>query len=90
MLNNVLRHAGAGHVWIRLQVDERRFSLEVRDDGCGFVVGASGDGHGLTSLRHRSMLLHGNLELASQPGKGTRVSLNGILNPVPAAPPAPA
>ncbi len=90
MLNNVLRHAGAGRVWIRLAVEDRKFSLEVKDDGRGFVVGGAGDGHGLTSLRHRSTLLHGDLELASQPGKGTRVLLKGILNPAGATPAAPA
>lgn len=81
MLNNVLRHARAGRVWIRLAVEDQKFSLEVKDDGCGFVVGRSTDGHGLTSLRHRSTLLQGNLNLASQPGAGTRVLLSGLLNP---------
>lgn len=81
MLNNVLRHARAKRVWIRLTVEDQKFSLEVRDNGCGFVVGRSTDGHGLTSLRHRSTLLQGGLDLASQPGAGTRILLSGLLNP---------
>lgn len=81
MLNNVLRHARAERVWIRLTVEDQKFSLEVRDNGCGFVVGRSTDGHGLTSLRHRSTLLQGGLDLASQPGAGTRILLSGLLNP---------
>ncbi len=81
MLNNVLRHARAKRVWIRLTVEDQKFSLEVRDNGCGFVVGRSTDGHGLTSLRHRSTLLQGDLNLASQPGAGTRILLSGLLNP---------
>lgn len=81
MLNNVLRHAGAGRVWIHLSVQDRKFSLEVKDDGRGFVVGASSDGHGLTSLRHRATLLQGNLDLASQPGAGARILLSGLVNP---------
>lgn len=90
MLHNVLRHSGASHVHIRLVVHHRKFTLEVRDDGRGFVVGRRGDGHGLTSLRHRSTLLHGNLELDSQPGRGTRISLSGLLQSAGASPAAPA
>lgn len=90
MLHNVLRHASARHVHVRLVVRQQRFTLEVQDDGRGFVVGAQGDGHGLTSLRHRSSLLRGNLELDSRPGQGTRISLNGLLQPVSPARPAPA
>lgn len=82
MLNNVLRHACARHVNIRLIVRHGRFKLEVLDDGHGFVVGADSDGHGLTSLRHRSSLLRGNLALESQPGRGTRISLSGMLQTV--------
>ncbi len=81
MLNNVLRHSGAGRVRIRLAVEDRHFVLEVEDDGRGFVVDRRSSGHGLTSLRHRSTLLHGALELASQPGHGTRISLRGLLRP---------
>lgn len=88
MLNNVLRHASARHVDIRLVVRQRHFTLEVQDDGRGFVIGTHGDGHGLTSLRHRSSLLHGNLELDSQPGHGTRISLSGLLHPATTARPA--
>ena len=81
MLNNVVRHSGAGQVRIRLMVEKRSFTLAVEDDGRGFSVDQRVSGHGLTSLRHRSTLLHGSLELASQPGRGTCISLSGLLCP---------
>ncbi len=83
MLHNVLRHAGAHRVEIRLTVCEQRFVLEVRDDGRGGAEEQTGDSHGLTSLRHRAELLGGTLELESFRGQGTRVSLNGSLFAVP-------
>jgi signal transduction histidine kinase len=72
-------------VHIQLAVANRSFTLAVEDDGRGFATDRRGSGHGLTSLRHRSTLLHGNLELASQPGRGTRIAFSGLLHP-----PAPA
>ncbi len=86
ILHNVLRHANAGRVEIRLAAEGPRFSLEVRDNGQGFDPRLAVDGHGLTSLRHRATLLGGALELDSRPGHGTRVVLSGNLHP--AAPPA--
>jgi signal transduction histidine kinase len=81
MLSNILRHAAAQHVEIRLSVREQRFTLEVRDDGRGFALDGQGDGHGLASLRHRATLIGGELTLDSQAGGGTRIALSGILRP---------
>ena len=83
MLHNVLRHAGAHRVEIRLTVREQKFVLEVRDDGRGGAEEQTGECHGLTSLRHRAELLGGKLELESNPGQGTRVALNGSLFALP-------
>ena len=82
MLHNVLRHAKARHVVICLTVHDRRFTLEVSDDGCGFDGQIHGDGHGFTSLRHRAQTLGGELALESKPGAGTRVALHGCFHPV--------
>lgn len=81
MLSNVLRHAAAHRVEIRLTVREPRFTLEVRDDGRGFTPGSRNDGHGFTSLRHRAALIGGELTLATEPGGGVRVALSGLLRP---------
>lgn len=90
ILHNVLRHAGARHVEIRLVVQGGRFVLAVSDDGRGFDPSHQGDGHGFTSLRHRAELLQGELTIESHPGRGTRVALDGALrsstkDPVPSS-----
>jgi signal transduction histidine kinase len=52
--------------------------LTVEDKGVGFVVdeGSSKAGHyGLLGMKERAAAIDGTLELASQSGKGTRVTL---------------
>ncbi len=77
-LSNVLRHASASHVELRLRCEEERLALEIRDDGHGFdTTGATrGDGpHGLANLRGRAELLGAELDVRSAPGRGTALSL---------------
>ncbi len=75
MLANVVRHAAARRVTIRLALRRRQLLLEVRDDGRGFDPAASPRGLGLASLRRRAARLGAVLDLDSAPGRGTRVAL---------------
>ena len=73
-LNNVLKHAHAGRVDVRLVVTDARATLEVADDGVGFEPGAAGgQGFGLPGMRERVERLGGSLCIDSAPGAGTRV-----------------
>jgi signal transduction histidine kinase len=77
-LNNVAKHARAGHVWVRLRADDDAVDLIIRDDGIGFdplqAARLLDDGHyGLAGMRERVELGGGRLELDSQPGHGTTV-----------------
>jgi len=56
-------------------VDHGTLKSEVVDDGRGFDP-AAGKGHGLDTMRERARALGGALELASEPGEGTRVSIS--------------
>jgi signal transduction histidine kinase len=81
-LANVAKHAGASHAGVTLSYMEDVVTLDVRDDGAGFVVNgqANGNGHangtsfGLTAMRQRVRRLSGQLEIESEPGGGTAVS----------------
>jgi len=59
--------------------DGNVFGLDVYDDGCGFdaarVATGRRAGLGLASMRERMDHLHGRLELRSQPGKGSRLTV---------------
>ena len=73
-LNNVLKHAHAGRVVVRLDVSADRATLEVADDGLGFEPSLrGGDGFGLPGMRERAERLGGILSVESAPGAGTRV-----------------
>ncbi|HTX89203.1 MAG TPA: sensor histidine kinase [Bacteroidales bacterium] len=76
-LHNIVKHAQAGEVWVRLDREKERIRLTVRDDGKGFDVKRypSDSGHGLQNIRDRVKLLQGKLELESGTGKGTLVSV---------------
>jgi signal transduction histidine kinase len=79
--SNVLRHAGAKHVAVRLACSRRRMTLEIRDDGAGFDTaavaerGRTGRAQGLANMRRRAELLRAAIDLQSAPGQGTALSL---------------
>jgi signal transduction histidine kinase len=82
-LHNALRHAGAGHVEIRLSSDGGRLALEVRDDGVGFQPDdpeLRSRRLGLTSMEERAGRLGGRLMIHSAPGEGTDVKLDVAAN----------
>jgi signal transduction histidine kinase len=62
-LTNVIRHAQAGHVGVRLAYRAERLEVEVVDDGTAAVpVPETGnDGHGLVGMQERVGLLGGEL-----------------------------
>ncbi len=71
---NAFRHAGARQVQVRVSHTESILLLEIEDDGQGFdPATASGQGHGLRSMRQRAHLLGGQLRLDSAPGGPTVV-----------------
>jgi signal transduction histidine kinase len=75
-LNNIVKHARATHVEIRLQCCEGLTTLEIQDDGVGFDAGREYAGHfGLESMRERTAKLGGRLEIETAPGHGTLVRI---------------
>jgi signal transduction histidine kinase/ligand-binding sensor domain-containing protein len=89
-IHNVTKHAGATHLSVRLDYHEHSVVISVADDGKGFAVGdgAAADSRvdqrhfGLTGMRERAALIRGEIEIVSEPGKGTTVTLKV---PVPGA-----
>jgi signal transduction histidine kinase len=75
-LNNVLNHAQASRTAIALDMNERRVTLSVRDDGRGFdplAPDVRSKRLGLTSRRERADALGGAAVIESTPGGGTTV-----------------
>jgi signal transduction histidine kinase len=75
-LRNVVAHADAVHVLVRIDVSRGELRAWVVDDGCGFdVAGTHHGGTGVLSMRERAALLGGILTLHSHPRQGTRLDL---------------
>lgn len=77
-LNNLLKHARARHVSVKLCRQEQRIHLEVVDDGVGFDLAAveSSGGFGIIGMQERALRLGGHLSITSAPGHGARIILD--------------
>jgi signal transduction histidine kinase len=81
-LANVAKHADAHRVGLTLSYMEDLVTLDVRDDGAGFVVNGAAaranddGGFGLVAMRERVQGLAGRLEVESEPGAGTALSIS--------------
>ncbi|MEO8354207.1 MAG: ATP-binding protein, partial [Chthoniobacteraceae bacterium] len=85
ILTNVARHARARRVDIRLSQVGVEMKLTVSDNGCGFATDQV-RGFGLLGMRERTEALGGTLEVQSEPGHGTCVTLRVDCAPSPAIP----
>lgn len=77
-LQNVMKHAGASRVVLRLVASHPSILLRVEDDGKGFDVdhrpGEAGEkGMGIRSMKERVAALGGTMSIKSQSGKGTKI-----------------
>ena len=97
-LNNIVKHAAATEVQLRLNVDVARknLTITIADNGRGFKVPTdpaatpaspgTGGGHGLGNMIYRLKTIGGRCELESRPGQGTVIRLLLPLKPLVSAP----
>jgi signal transduction histidine kinase len=76
---NVVKHAGAQAVRVRVEFEPRGVRVTVGDDGHGFAVEPdthSYGGHwGLLGMRERAGRIGATLNVRSAPGEGTEIAL---------------
>jgi ligand-binding sensor domain-containing protein/signal transduction histidine kinase len=85
-LNNIVRHARAGEVSLRVSVAEDSADITIEDNGRGFdrpPDDALADG--LRNMRQRMQEIGGRLDLQSAPGAGTRITFQVPAMPATAA-----
>jgi PAS domain S-box-containing protein len=80
LLVNIVKHSGGRHVLVTVERDDHTIGITVRDDGKGFDAREAGspaaeNGFGLFSIRERLKSYDGSLQIESQKGKGTTVSV---------------
>jgi len=73
---NALRHSGASHIDISVEVCGKGLLLAIQDDGCGIRdVGSVSWGLGISSMASRAEWLGGELRLLPGTRQGTRVQV---------------
>jgi signal transduction histidine kinase len=74
-LTNVVRHAKAKQVEVRLGVRDAALELAVSDDGIGLPMDGRPSGFGLIGIRERVATRAGRMELRARAGGGTVLSV---------------
>ena len=75
ILTNVLRHANASNLYVKLSRDKQCFELEVKDDGQGITESEiiNSRSLGLLGMKERALLVGGEVKITGSPGAGTSV-----------------
>ena len=81
-LQNAVKHSASRHFEVCLNGAPDEVKLTVRDSGVGFdpEQAITGSGLGLTSMKERLKLVHGQLFIDAQPGRGTVIRATVPLN----------
>jgi signal transduction histidine kinase len=74
-LNNIVRHADATEVEFRVVIADDELEIVIVDNGNGFIVNSSREGHGLKNLPLRLSQIGGSYGVESTPGNGTIVKI---------------
>lgn len=78
-LSNIIRHARARQVWIRLSVAEDRLEISVEDDGVGMGIGPESitplRGMGILGMQERASVLGGTVRILPRIPNGTHVEI---------------
>ncbi len=77
-INNVLKHAAATTLTVRLLLAEHQGELAIQDDGIGFDPESSSSGLGRESMRERAESVGATLAIQSQVGAGTVVIMRWL------------
>lgn len=75
-LNNILKHANAKSVLVKLKQRKESIYLEIVDNGCGFDFDkVKFGGKGLGNIKERAKRIKGKLNIDSSPEHGTKITL---------------
>jgi signal transduction histidine kinase len=78
----VIKHAKASEVTVSMAFTDGILTASVHDDGCGFKLGESSAGNGLTNMKQRLEDIGGTCWIESAPGKGTTVHVRLRVKPL--------
>ena len=81
LINNIIKYAEATQVQVSISMEENILSIMIEDNGKGFDKETlkTSAGNGWNNITSRLNLLHGKIEIDSQPGKGTVIFIESPL-----------
>jgi signal transduction histidine kinase len=90
-LNNAWQHSKASQIWLTIQFEADQVTIMVRDDGKGFAaprhtaeLDAPGQRHfGIMGMYERAALIGAHLQIKSEPGRGTTITVKAPVVPLP-------
>jgi signal transduction histidine kinase/ligand-binding sensor domain-containing protein len=74
-ISNVVKHSGATEAHLAIRTHQNMLILLIRDNGNGFDPEAVKNGFGLLGMQERIGLMHGELSVLSEIGKGTSIKV---------------
>jgi len=74
-LTNIHKHAHAKNVWINVFQNQNHLTMQIKDDGKGFVTSSVTHRNGLKNLRSRVEKWNGKIQIGSEAGKGTTIDI---------------
>jgi len=85
-MNNAVQHAEANQIAVDLQRSDDTITIEVRDDGQGFVPPddwhekAEEESYGLLSMKERADAIGATINFDTAPGAGTHIRVSYLLS----------
>ena len=78
-INNIARHSGCQTAEAALKIERGTIILRLKDDGHGFDEANASHGQGMESIRRRAEKLGGQVEIISERGVGTTMTLTAPI-----------
>ena len=75
-MNNMVKHAAAGNVWIQVIFYRNKLQLNFKDDGKGFDATVITSRNGLKNIRARTKRWKGQVKIQTGGGNGTAIEIS--------------
>jgi signal transduction histidine kinase len=78
-IHNIIKHAHASEISMRVTFANGELDISIQDNGGGFEPASKTEGNGLTNMKQRLANIGGKCAVESQPGKGTTVRMHLLV-----------
>jgi two-component system, NarL family, sensor histidine kinase UhpB len=73
-VNNLVKYSGAKNAIVKIDIEGKLVSMQIKDDGKGFDVSGNNTGNGLQNMKQRTKVMGGSLDIVSKSGEGTAIN----------------